>query len=267
MGQQAGEDGAVTWRLIRDGARRGAANMAIDEALLRAETRPTVRFYGWEPWCVSLGVQQRLADVDLARASARGLDVVRRPTGGRGIVHGPEVTYSVVAPAGDSRLAGGLLESYRRISAGLLAGLARLGIRASAARAPRTGSERRAQNCFVAISHYEVTVDGRKLIGSAQTRSPRWLLQHGTLLLAYDEGLWERVFPGGGRSREAVASLDQLLQPVPSRDAVEAALAAGLEEALDIRLEEGRLTGRERDLAAQLEEERYRNPAWLGRRP
>lgn len=257
----------VTWRLLRDGARPGASNMAIDESMMRAEETPTVRFYGWEPWCVSLGVQQRLADVDLARAGARGLDVVRRPTGGRGIVHGPEVTYSVVAPIDDPHVAGALLESYRRISAGLLAGLERLGIRASAERAGRDPVGRRQQNCFVAISHYEVTVDGRKLIGSAQTRSPRWLLQHGTLLLEYDAALWERVFPGGGRTRESVASLDQLLQPLPSRAQVEDALAAGLESALGIQLEAGPLSGRELAIARQVEEERYASQAWLARRP
>src|SRR5512142_460873 len=111
--------------------------MAIDEAIGRAVaervTAPTLRFYAWAPPCVSLGRNQPLEAVDAARCAARGYAIVRRPTGGRAILHTDELTYSIAAPDDHPLMAGMVLDAYLRISHGLVAGLRRLGIEAEEA--------------------------------------------------------------------------------------------------------------------------------------
>jgi len=101
--------------------------MAIDEAILCAVAAglapPTLRLYAWAPPCLSLGRAQPLADVDLEALRAAGFDLVRRPTGGKAILHADELTYSVIAPESEPRVAGGVIESYRRLSRGLVCAL------------------------------------------------------------------------------------------------------------------------------------------------
>ena len=129
----------ATWRLLLSPFADGPANMAVDEAILQANAAgsrlPTLRFFGWTPPCLSLGYGQRAADVDLQRLAALGYDLVRRPTGGRAILHTDELTYSVIAPRDEPRVSGGVLESYQQLSAGLLAGLHHLGLGVRADRA------------------------------------------------------------------------------------------------------------------------------------
>ena len=112
------------WRLIIGAPARGAWNMAADEAILehvgRGETIPTVRLYAWEPACLSLGHAQPFADIDLDRLRAHGWEMVRRPTGGRAILHTDELTYSVIAPNTEPRVTGSILESYNRLASALL---------------------------------------------------------------------------------------------------------------------------------------------------
>src|SRR5512141_3146631 len=121
-----------TWRLIMSGPARGAWNMAADESILehagRGESRPTLRLYAWEPACLSLGHAQPYADIDLDRLRAHGWEMVRRPTGGRAILHTDELTYSVMAPASEPRVAGSVLESYNRLACALLHAMRSLGL-------------------------------------------------------------------------------------------------------------------------------------------
>ncbi|MGA9352036.1 MAG: hypothetical protein WBW48_25020, partial [Anaerolineae bacterium] len=119
---------AANWRLLKTGLVDGATNMAIDEAILWAvaegKSPPTLRFYGWEPPCLSIGFSQSMeGEVDVDKCLESGIGFVRRPTGGRAILHADELTYSVVAPQTEPRVAGGVIESYRRLSLGLIAGL------------------------------------------------------------------------------------------------------------------------------------------------
>src|SRR3954464_3500720 len=126
----------MTWRLLFTPPATGAYNMALDEALMQSALEggvPTVRFYGWQPACLSVGINQPLqAQIDVDWCTTNGITLVRRPTGGRAVLHdGPaELTYSLAALDNDPRVSGGVVESYRKISAGLVNGLARLGIAA-----------------------------------------------------------------------------------------------------------------------------------------
>jgi len=174
-------------RALRDcDFRDGASNMAVDCAILEAvaagDQPPTLRLYGWAPFCLSLGYGQRMRDVDLDALAERGWQLVRRPTGGKAILHGDELTYSLCLPLDHPMADGDVVESYRRISAGLLRALECLELCVQAH--PQSERPRHANLgpvCFELPSHYEVSFGGRKLIGSAQLRRKGGLLQHGTL--------------------------------------------------------------------------------------
>src|SRR5690242_2075715 len=177
------------WRLIVDGACDGPTNMAIDEAILEAVGRgdapPTLRLYSWNPACLSLGYAQPAANADMERIAAHGWQVVRRMTGGRAILHTDELTYSVALPIDHSLVEGTILESYRRLSAVLLLALENIGLDAHAdKRAERAKSV--GPVCFEVPSDYEITADGKKLIGSAQVRKSNAAVQHGSLPLVGD---------------------------------------------------------------------------------
>ncbi|MEW5933385.1 MAG: biotin/lipoate A/B protein ligase family protein, partial [Bacillota bacterium] len=129
----------MRWRLIRDGYHDGATNMAVDEAIMlahaRGEVPPTLRFYGWRPPALSLGYAQKAErEVDLEACRRAGVDVVRRPTGGRAVLHDREVTYSVVIST--ALFPGSVVETYRRLSAGLVEGLRLLGLQAEVQEGP-----------------------------------------------------------------------------------------------------------------------------------
>jgi len=178
------------YRLIYDTPTNGAWNMAVDEAILSAviagEAPPTLRFYGWNPPCLSLGYGQALSDADTNRLDMLGWDMVRRPTGGKAILHTDELTYSLALPQHHPLAQGSIVESYRRISSGLMAGLNLLG---TTLHADKRADESKITGavCFETPSHYEITAsDGRKLVGSAQLRRRGGVLQHGTLPLIGD---------------------------------------------------------------------------------
>jgi lipoate-protein ligase A len=254
----------ATWRLIAHGEAPGALNMAIDEAMLIALAEgifpPTLRFYGWAPPCLSLGRSQLLADADLPACRAAGVDLVRRPTGGRAILHTDELTYSVTLLASDPRAAGGVVESYRRLSEGLLAGLCRLGVEAVQAHGQRKPTSELTAICFDTPSDYEITAGGRKLVGSAQWRSRGRVLQHGTLPLYGDltrvvsylsmpDG--EREIQRSTLAARALTLEDALGHTLPFAQ-VAHALAGGFAQALNLTLVPGELTDYECALADDL---------------
>lgn len=179
------------WRVVLSPPANGALNMAIDQAILEAvaakQAPPTLRLYAWTPACLSLGYVQPVADVDRARLARLGWNLVRRITGGRAILHVDEITYSIAFPDGDPVIAGGIIESYRRLSRALVAGLHHLGALPQADQRTRDdGRDPHGPVCFEVPSHYEITVDGQKLVGSAQVRKFGGVLQHGTLPLHGD---------------------------------------------------------------------------------
>lgn len=258
-------------RRIVHGAADGARNMATDEALMEAarEGGMVLRFYRWDPPSLSLGRNQEARDLfDPEAADRRGIDIVRRPTGGRAVFHHRELTYAVTAPAGRW---GGLRASYRRINRALLTGLSRLGADVAAAgrspsgRAP--GPSGRA--CFRDPLPGEIVAAGRKLVGSAQWREGGALLQHGSLLLHDDQGVVEalrREAAGAGARRPSgAASLADLLPDRPAHDRLVEALTAGMVEEFGLERVDSELGGRERRRARDLEA-RYRDPEWTWRR-
>jgi len=183
---------ATCWRLIMHPPAAGAWNMAVDEAILNASIQglvpPTLRLYAWTLTCLSLGYAQPIRDIDFKNLNKFGWHYVRRATGGRAILHTDELTYAVIGSSNDPRLAGGVLESYRRLSKALLLALRALGVQADA----QDSTSRSDQNdatapvCFEEPSNYEITVNRKKLVGSAQARRKGAVLQHGTIPLTGD---------------------------------------------------------------------------------
>ncbi len=178
-----------TWRLIIDIPLNGPLNMATDQAIMESvgagRVPTTLRFYRWHPPCLSLGYGQRSGEADLDRLQANGWDIVRRATGGKAIVHTDELTYSVALPKAAPLVAGDIVASYRRLSQALLTGLAKLNVAAQSTSAEAAGKPI-GPVCFEVPSNYEITVGGRKLIGSAQVRRHGAVLQHGSIPLAGD---------------------------------------------------------------------------------
>jgi lipoate-protein ligase A len=175
------------WRLLDSGALDGAEQMALDRGLMERARRTgesVFRVYRWVRPTLSFGRHERVAGhFDPDRLAAEGVDAVRRPTGGRVLLHDREVTYSVTAPISDDE---SLRTSYRRINSLLVDALASLGVRVEAA---AVSAHRRPGGapCFAEPSAGELTIDGRKLVGSAQLREHGALLQHGSILLADDQ--------------------------------------------------------------------------------
>lgn len=214
--------------------------MALDERLLetavRSGGRPVLRFYSWAPPAVSLGrFQDERAAVYRDACLARGIDVVRRVTGGRAVLHDRELTYSIVSPTDNDQFPNDVVGTYKIIAGALLAGLRGLGIPAEMATRSRVPAQKDARDpaCFAAPSLYELLVGGRKIIGSAQRRLPGAFLQHGSILIEYNAALEAAVIPGGGADH-AVTSISRELGRSLTLEEVKQSLLAGFSESLQL---------------------------------
>ena len=239
--------------------------MARDEALLNAAARgaaPALRLYGWIPPTLSLGAHQPASDADLEACRSRGIDLVRRPTGGGAVLHDRELTYAVAGRIGDPPFPSSVIAIYEGIASALLMGLAQLGIAAQASRGALRG--RAPADCFGAPSARELVVRGRKLAGSAQLRRRGAFLQHGSILLALDSELLAALLtPGRAGARPATpTSISELLGREASWDEVARAIVRGFGEALGADLEPGALTDEEAEEAERLRAWKYLDALW-----
>lgn len=269
----------TTWHLLHTPSSTGAWNMAADEAILesihRGESKPTLRLYSWNPPCLSLGHAQPFKDVDVERLHAQGWDVVRRLTGGRAILHTNELTYSVTGPADDPILAGGVLESYNRLARALLHSVQSLNLPVEI-KAREDGHDGQNPNpvCFEVPSSYEITVNGRKLIGSAQARKKEGVLQHGSLPLTGDlTRICDALVFETESARQAAkdrllaraTTIESVLSMETSWENAAQAFVRGFEAELGIRFEIGEMSPSEIQRAEELVKEKYAHPSWTKR--
>jgi len=202
------------WRLIIDPPMTGRANMEKDLELMEevagGECPPTLRLYRWNPPALSLGYFQDENEVaDIAACRRAGIDLVRRPTGGRAVLHCDELTYSIIVPEVHPFIdRGSVLEAYRSISRGLVTALNLAGITASLTPEKEGQANLAPGSCFDTPSAYEIQVQGKKVIGSAQLRRDGILLQHGAILFRLPADLYRQVLKKSYRKGAAGQEID-----------------------------------------------------------
>jgi len=266
-----------TWRLLYTPPSHGAWNMAVDESILehihRGESQPTLRLYSWDPPCLSLGHAQSFADVDMERVKANGWEVVRRMTGGRAILHTDELTYSVTGGADEPVLAGGILESYNRLAQALMFAMRELGlpVEMKEEEASRASGETNPV-CFEVPSTYEITVNEKKLIGSAQARNRKGVLQHGSLPLTGDLArICQALVFKDEAARENAAqrlltratTVESILGVEKDWETAAQALVHGFEAQLGTHFQRGEISQSESERADELVKEKYAHPSWM----
>jgi len=269
-----------SWRLLDSGPADAQMNMAIDEAIALAcqqgQSPPTLRFYNWQPAALSIGYFQNVeGEIDLTRCKAQGYGFVRRPTGGKAVLHDQELTYCVAAKADNPLFPKDLHGAFLVIAHALISGLNNIGIQAkvfeSATRKGQSRPSRSSPSCFAEAMGFEIGVEGKKLIGSAQRRWREGFLQHGSILCHFDpENLFgllkfsdeEKRKQALSRTAMAVTSLASILQRQLDFSCIKEGLIKGFEETLKIRLVRSELTPFELDLAQQLVYKKYGTDAW-----
>lgn len=268
----------ATWRLLIDTIPQpGAFNMAIDEFLLRQvankNSPPVLRLYQWSQPTLTLGRGQPVADADRGMLIQDNIKLLRRMTGGTAVLNDGVVSYSLAVKSDDARLAGSVAESYRGVSMALAAGFLKLGL--AGVRADAMDPVLYAQNlrerspvCFEIPSYYEITVDGRKLVGNSQMRIRGGVLQHGSVYIDGDIAHISRYLtakPTPQRIRSKTITLGQALGTVLSFDDIVYALREGFRQVLNLEFVTFSLEGQAIAEVNQLCEEKYENPAWTNR--
>lgn len=275
----------MEWRLIKDGYHAGFMNMAIDEAIMIAHRKglvpPTIRFYQWSPPTVSLGYFQDLKkEVDIDVCRKLGINIVRRPTGGKAVLHDQELTYSFIISEKHPLINNSILETYKKISGGMIRGLSYLGITADLVplkeKLKGNALSDSSQNptifkaiCFSTPSQYEVQVGGKKLIGSAQVRKKGIVLQHGSLLIKLDRDKLFSVFNfPSTQVREKVkagfkaTSVEEVIKEKIKFSKLSDVLLKGFEREFGVKLLEDKLTEFEEKISHYLSKNKYSTEKW-----
>lgn len=255
------------WNLIVDKTPLiGSMNMAIDDYLFQSlgeKPQTYLRFYRWEKPTVSLGYSQRvLKVVDVANCQRKGVDIVRRMTGGKLVLHHKEVTYSLCSSDGET-FSTTLPESYRLVSQALMRGLERMGLKPGLADSPPDFYSKGNLPCFSYPARNEIEVLGKKIVGSAQKRVGYKFIQHGSIPLEEDGGLLKSVsFLSGKENNIRMISLSQALGKMVSYDWVVEHLRAGFSEFFGIVLKPKILSKKEKEAILDIQKERYESEAW-----
>lgn len=273
------------WRYLVTPPMSPEMNMAIDEAILSLHSQgkvpPTVRFYTWNPATLSIGYFQKMEkEINIEEVKRRGLGLVRRPTGGRAVLHDAELTYSVIVSEDHPQMPKSVTEAYKVISMGLLHGFQKLGLQAEMVSLASEEEKAKYNSpgssaCFDSPSWYELVVEGKKVAGSAQTRQKGVILQHGSILLDMDVDLLFSLltFPServkermmNSFKQKAVTINEVSVKPISLEEAIEA-FYHGFAEGLGIELVAMDLTDEEQQLANELAENRYSTNEWNFRR-
>jgi lipoate-protein ligase A len=241
-----------------DGATHMATDMAVAEYAIEIG-KPTVRIYRWNPKCISLGYHQKVDNIDLNLCRKDKIEVIRRPTGGRAVFHGDEVTYSIFIPNVSDSLFQGIKDVYHFISRGLIKSLQKLGIPVELQKRfvdlHRHYHKTVSMGCFSATARYEIVVNGKKIVGSAQRRLPWGILQHGSILTGeahfrlfdYYKGIEKREKENLKKELEMnTMSVKRYLGKEVRYEEIVSALRSGMEEAFSVKFEDGQLTETEK---------------------
>ncbi|MBW2451720.1 MAG: lipoate--protein ligase family protein [Deltaproteobacteria bacterium] len=263
----------TVWRLVQSGVGAGAMNMAIDEVLLNSVaagvSQPVLRLYGWSPATLSLGYAQSIhSDIDFNFCQQSGIDIVRRATGGRAVLHDKEMTYAVIAPTNLDCFGRSILECYRALAEVLQHTLNLAGLSAQLVPGEHQGGHSNPSRaiCFSAPSQYELVIGGRKVAGSAQKRKGAAFLQHGSVPIELDLTVLGRILKiKTGQDRaglEKVGWLNFWLEKPLTKTKLEGFLIEAFQRHLSIEFVHSSLTKEELTEAAELRNEKYAHSNW-----
>ena len=253
-------------RIITHEANDAFFNMAVDEAISEAVRQelspPTLRLYSWSRPSVSIGHFQKISEVNIDYCGKMDYPVVRRLTGGRAILHDAELTYSFSALTGSPPFSTSLHENYSLISNAILLGLKACGIKAGISFERKRNSGQRNPACFKAVSYGEITINGKKVIGSAQKRYSNGFMQHGSILLDFDVNKLCNVLVHGDKNAFGdISSINDHVKGI-SIDDIGLSIKKGFEDSLGIKLISDSPTKFEFDLARKLEKNKYSTRDW-----
>ena len=246
------------WRLIiDDGPADGAWNMALDRAIQLScdeqETPPTLRLYRWKRPTVTLGRFQKLTTVDRDFCASHGIDIVRRFTGGRGVLHDDELTYCIVCGT-QNGIPRDVAASYRVLCGGLAAAYRHLGVEAALTATDR--GDRRSAACYLHATSADLSIGAQKLSGSAQVWAGTTVLQHGSFTVSRNVETESGVFMldknGAALLASRTATLSDLIKPAPTVEQIADAVVCGISESLAVGFIAGEPTAMENTLAREL---------------
>lgn len=260
------------WRFIDSGQCSAACNMALDEAIATAvrkdKSPPTLRLYGWNIQSVSIGCFQKISDIDIEYCIGKHIPVIRRPTGGRAILHNHELTYSFSIKTIQGLFSKGLIDSYKKISIALGSALLKIGL------SPELKLSREARNtsaihhsrialCFQSTSFGEITINNKKVVGSAQKRWTDSLLQQGSIPFTIDNDKMVRIFrlESTQEVKGAIIGLKDIFPDLNTND-LQNAIRISFEETFDARLISSSPSQEEVSLAQELEAQKYLSHQW-----
>ena len=261
------------FRFIDTGENNGAMNMAIDEALLIAQSEkrlpPAIRVYRFVPPTLSIGYfQSAEKEVDIEHCRDKGFGYVRRPTGGRAVLHDKELTYSVTISYPHKILEMNLLDSFHYLSTGIIRAIGVLG--GNAYFSEREDSEISSPSCFASPTFSDILINGRKVVGSAQMRNKYGLLQHGSILLHVSiedifycfkikDRLKAKIIE---QAKFKISSLSDEMGKVISFHDVKTSLKEGMSEILEEELVDSKLSYFEKTIADELYTNKYNTREW-----
>lgn len=255
------------WRVIKNNTYSGAMNMAIDEAIMisykEGKSKPTLRFYTWEPACLTIGYFQKLEkEIDLDKCRELGIDYVRRATGGRAVLHEDELTYSIIVGEDNKLIDSSINESYKFISQGIVKGLEIEGLEVDElSKGERITREKLSAACFNTHASYEITINNKKVVGSAQHRRDGVILQHGSIVIDFDvDKLFEMIKTKTPELKERAKRFTTSkasgikIETGKSIDmkSLEESIIKGFEYVFGVKFEESELSEYELDLANKL---------------
>jgi lipoate-protein ligase A len=252
------------WRFIDSGDCDAYLNMAIDEAIAisvrEKKSPPTLRIYGWKNPSVSLGAFQKISDVNVRYCMLNKIAIVRRPTGGRGILHDNELTYSFSC-VNEGPFAKSLLDTYKILSDIFINAFKKVGLNAESKRTRLHGRDLiRDPLCFNSTSYGEIVFDEKKIIGSAQKRWDKGFLQQGSIPFLINYKMLKMVFAVNTEKFNFIGLKEVL--PDLSKDEFKRKIKESFEEGFSISFIESPLFSFERKLAQSLLYEKYQNVRW-----
>ena len=257
-----------TWRLINSGHCSAFYNMALDEAIAisvrKGNSLPALRLYSWDRPSVSLGCFQRIGDINTEYCRDSDIPIVRRPTGGRAILHNSELTYSFSIRDDHEAFSKGLLDSYSKISTAFGLAFRKIGVQAESKKQREKGRIlTRSPLCFQSSSFGEILINNKKIVGSAQKRWRDGLLQQGSIPYSIEESLVRKVFRLNPSQdlKESLAGLKDIISALNEEEFRET-IRISFEETFDISFIPAVPSPEEEATALRLEKEKYQTPQW-----